>query len=245
MISLHSLHDFASTPRAAFRAQGLPLPLSAPRLVMLDAGMSTALSRTDQRNFNELFLNVATGRGYEAAALLIERAIPRPPSDDYWRVHNQRCSNWNGGGPCSCGLYGPGEAVPVPGGDSVWVAYIPLNPRQTPEDRTRFVRTVGDLAKSAQKDNFALGGMGVVSTLQSLATAARECGVPLDSAFVSVVIAVTVMEGVGRDPSCDVLGPAVGIVAKCSVQEAQRALVGMLDGETQPNASSIHANHKF
>ena len=54
-----------------------------PQLVVLDAGIVSALEETQKRNFIDLFLALAQGDGYESGRLLIERAPqPAPPVRD-------------------------------------------------------------------------------------------------------------------------------------------------------------------
>lgn len=198
--------------KSAFHDHGIPQPHTAPRLVMIDAGMATALSQRDKTNFNDLFYCIATGSGEEAAKLLIERARPIPVRD--------------------------GESVSVVeseshvvNGHTVTIHSLPHNPYQSRLDRERFISEVSLLINQAASHGFNLSTMGVVSTLTSLLSAARNYHVKLDTSFISVVIAVTVMEGVGRslDDQVDVVGPALKIVAATKLKDVQKDLMKKID----------------
>jgi predicted unusual protein kinase regulating ubiquinone biosynthesis (AarF/ABC1/UbiB family) len=98
---------------------------------------------------------------------------------------------------------------------------MPDDPPRSPEDREQFVRTVAGLIDAAASTGFQLSSVGVVETLQGLVTAARTHRVRLDPAFLSVIVAVTVTEGVGRslDPAVDIVTPAIAVVAKARLDE--------------------------
>lgn len=160
--------------QAWYLAHGLPLPPRQPRLILIDAGMTTPLLDSEMVNFRDLFYAVALGRGKEAAEMMVDRAPTRPN----------------------------------------------LPPR-SPESRQQFVDTVSALIDKAASAGFKLSSLGVVETLQGLVTAARTHLVPLDPAFLSVIVAVTVTEGVGRslDPNVDIVTPAITVVAKARIDE--------------------------
>jgi predicted unusual protein kinase regulating ubiquinone biosynthesis (AarF/ABC1/UbiB family) len=73
---LHSAYD--TQPgfhyKSLFYEHGIPQPESKPSIVLLDCGLATGLSFRDRTNFNDLFYAIAVGRGYEAAAMMVERA---------------------------------------------------------------------------------------------------------------------------------------------------------------------------
>jgi predicted unusual protein kinase regulating ubiquinone biosynthesis (AarF/ABC1/UbiB family) len=216
------MHASARDPSAQFGAHWLPEPARAPALVILDAGMATALSARDQRNFTDLFLCIAQGEGERAASLLIERAKPRD------------------------GIVGGPETLTLANGNQITLRQVPYLPGQTAVHRARFIDTVAGLISEAASAGFLLKGVGVVSTLHALAAAARESYVGLDASFIAVVIAVTVMEGVGRalDDHCDVLTPAVAIAAKVTVRQAQMGVTRWLSGDNAPEAEdAIEENY--
>jgi len=112
---------------------------------------------------------------------------------------------------------------------------IPYNPFQTRENRQAFIKHVGDLILDVRARNFQLDSVGVVSILTSLIGASREFCIKLDTSFISLVIAVIVFEGVGRqlDSKLDIISPSLSIIIKTQLQELSTVANAKIDEANQ------------
>lgn len=149
-----------------FRRRRTPMPMPTPtlELVILDAGLTAKLTRSDRVNFVDLFTAVAFGEGWEAGRLLLERA------------KHQECRD--------------------PDDFCESVAKIVSRFIGPP------VRLVDLRAVSSR---FTMRNLRMGQALQDILSLSMTHKVELDPAFVGVVIAVTILEGVGRtlDPDID------------------------------------------
>jgi predicted unusual protein kinase regulating ubiquinone biosynthesis (AarF/ABC1/UbiB family) len=87
-------------------------------------------------------------------------------------------------------------------------------------DPDAFAREIAGIIAQARKFDFFLSKISVGALLSDLFAASRTHHVKLDSDFVSIIIGVIVLEGLGRslDPNCNVLAPALEIIAKQQVR---------------------------
>lgn len=87
-------------------------------------------------------------------------------------------------------------------------------------DPDAFAREIARIIAQARKFDFFLSKISVGALLSDLFAASRTHHVKLDADFVSVIIGVIVLEGLGRslDPNCNVLGPALTLIAKQQVR---------------------------
>lgn len=100
-------------------------------------------------------------------------------------------------------------------------------PPRTEEERQMFIQEVGSIVNQAAAVGFNLSSMSIVSTLTALLSAARNYRVKLDTSFISVVVAVTIIEGVGRslDPDINVIAPALTILATARIKALKQKLL--------------------
>jgi aarF domain-containing kinase len=86
-------------------------------------------------------------------------------------------------------------------------------------DPEGFSRAIGDLVSEVHGSGLALGRIGVGALLQKVLLLCYQYRVKLEPRFSSVVIAVGVLEGLGRrlDPNVDILKIAAPYVLKASL----------------------------
>lgn len=112
---------------------------------------------------------------------------------------------------------------------------------RTPEQREAFIREVGRIVNDAASVGFSLSSMSIVQTLTALLAAARNYHVKLETSFISVIVAVTVIEGVGRslDPEINIIAPALSILAKSRIKAIKKKLARKLkEKEVQAETAS-------
>ncbi|KAG5175474.1 hypothetical protein JKP88DRAFT_265801 [Tribonema minus] len=138
-----------------------------PMLMFLDAGIVTELSRSDRRNFIDLFHAIATGNGREAGNLLIARS------------RSNQC-----------------------------------------EDPKAFVDAVDKLVSEALSSGLTLSKVHVGQLIGTVLSLCAQHRVKLESNFVSVVIAIGVLEGVGRalDPEINILKAALPVLVQAKMR---------------------------
>lgn len=100
-------------------------------------------------------------------------------------------------------------------------------PVRSEHDRLMFIKEVGSVVDQAAAVGFNLSSMSIVATLTALLSAARNYRVKLDTSFISVVVAVTVIEGVGRslDPDINVIAPALTILATARLKALRQKII--------------------
>jgi aarF domain-containing kinase len=93
---------------------------------------------------------------------------------------------------------------------------VPLSQVQSQNFQDR----MHEVVSSVHESGLALGRMSICDILQKVLVACYESGVKLDSKFVSVMLALGVMEGMGRrlDPDVDLLKAAAPQVLKASAK---------------------------
>ena len=75
------------------------------------------------------------------------------------------------------------------------------------EDRQAFIRDMGEIVEAARRTQLSLDRVDVPSLLQSVFSTLIKHRVRLDANFSSVIIAIAIVEGLGRalDPSLDLI----------------------------------------
>lgn len=101
---------------------------------------------------------------------------------------------------------------------------------RTPEtaiDKEVFYLKTERLVNQVKKRTFALGSVGIGDLLNSMLEMVRKHHVRMESDFITVVISILLLEGIGRrlDPDLDIFKSALPVLRKVSQQHA----VGSLD----------------
>ena len=115
------------------------------------------------------------------------------------------------------------KAVILDRGDTVGQLMIDRNkhknPDLTPAQQQEFQQEIGRIVHQVHESGLALGRIGVSNILQSLLVACYKYQVKLESKFVSVLLAIGVVEGLGRrlDPDVDILKKAAPYILKAAV----------------------------
>ncbi|KAI3648244.1 hypothetical protein MP228_006098 [Amoeboaphelidium protococcarum] len=152
-----------------------------PRLIFIDAGLTTTLDDTNLNNFLDLFSALADGDGALAARLMVERSrIPerqlrrRPELRDLQHLHLElileaKCSDFPG-----------------------------------------FRQKMSQLVSDVQLQTFRLGNISISELLTQVLDMVRNHHVKIESDFTNLVVSLMIIEGLGRslDPDLDLFASA-------------------------------------
>lgn len=100
---------------------------------------------------------------------------------------------------------------------------------RTPEtaiDKEVFYLKTERLVNQVKKRTFALGSVGIGDLLNSMLEMVRKHHVRMESDFITVVISILLLEGIGRrlDPDLDIFKSALPVLRKVSQQQASHSL---------------------
>jgi aarF domain-containing kinase len=96
----------------------------------------------------------------------------------------------------------------------------PANAAMTEESRRKFAAEIAGVVDEVHSSGLSLGRIGVAALLQKVLVACYKHQVKLESKFVSTVLAIGVVEGLGRrlDPDVDVLKKAAPYIFKATLR---------------------------
>lgn len=96
----------------------------------------------------------------------------------------------------------------------------PANATMSAESREKFAAEIASVVSEVHDSGLSLGRIGVAALLQKVLVACYKHQVKLESKFVSTVLAIGVVEGLGRrlDPDVDVLKRAAPYIFRATLQ---------------------------
>lgn len=160
-------------------------------MVILDAGIVSELDHGDKQNLFDLFKAIARNGGDEAARLMISR------------------SKWN-----SAQL----ELLRSRLKDGNRPVKAHAN---TIRDPDKFCSEMKVLVNEIHEHGIFLGRLSIGNLLERVLMLCREHNVKLDAKFIQIIVAIGIVEGLGKrfDPEMDILGKAIPYIVKATVAD--------------------------
>lgn len=190
------------------RAAGKQRNDEGMEITLVDAGLVAELQPEDRRNFVDLFSAIVRNDGVLAARLMVTRAR---------RVTSSFSSSSS-----SSSSSTPLASSPTTTDANATAAVTEAAPFQRCVRQEEFEQEIADIVHEVHKGGMSLRHVSIGSLLQRVLVACYRHEVKLESRFVSVIIAIGVLEGLGRrlDPDVDILRKATPFILKAAMRSS-------------------------